>query len=113
LVGYDAGVIAFRLENVGDGEYRVEATDEPSEPFASFVNGDLFGTPGVEAMLERARRVRAGDEQPFDEVRNAHEVTVTRETVTLENVYTGTSARCATDDFVAFLAGILEALHHA
>jgi hypothetical protein len=106
-------MIAFRLEQVGDGQYRVEAANDESEVFASFVNGDLFGTEGVVELLERVRRVRAGEEAPYSETRNAHELSVDPAGVSIVNDYTGATAHSTTDELVTFLEDILAALASA
>jgi hypothetical protein len=107
-------VIGFRLERVAGGGYRVAATDDASEPFAELVNADLLGTEGVRELLGIARRVRAGEEPPVEELRNVHELALGQDEVTVTDQYApDVSARASTAEFVAFLEAILAELERA
>jgi hypothetical protein len=103
-------VVAFRLRRTGAHGYDVEPVTPEDEVFARFVNDDLYGVQGLQEMLELARAIRAGAEPPLDEVRNIAAIELGPHEVTITDDEWGRSARCTTDEFIAFLESILAGL---
>lgn len=118
IVGYDKGVIAFRLVEEPHG-VTVQVLGPALRTFGDFVNHDLFGREGVEQQLETARAVLAGTytegrrdgvERPattYERGHNAHHVSITptRTVITFDG--SGRRSEAPTSDYIAFLEELL------
>ena len=94
----------------GSFQLAADEDDAYSQRFVDVVNDDLFGTEGVEELLEAARAVCEGGAPPLEQHRNVHTISISREEVVLHNDYTEATVRCPTDQFVGFLQRVLDDL---